>query len=70
MATFQNVHRFTRNLQGLKIMVVESFPSSTIYWGADSFWETSKTIHNIISFQWGENYFSIQHVKTKPVMIP
>ena len=26
-----NVHRFTLNLQGLKIMVVESFPSNITY---------------------------------------
>ena len=28
---FQNVHRFTLNLQGLKIMIVESFPSNITY---------------------------------------
>ena len=28
---FQNVHRFTLKLHGLKIMIVESFPSNITY---------------------------------------
>ena len=32
--TKHNVHRFTLNLQGLKIMIVESFIADITYWGA------------------------------------
>ena len=32
LGTFLNVHRFTLNLHGLKIMIVESFPSNITNW--------------------------------------
>ena len=41
----QNVHRFTLNLQGLKIMIAESFPSNITYWGAVVFEKWVKQCH-------------------------
>ena len=43
--TKQNVHRFTLNLQGLKIMIVESFPKNITCWSAVVFEKLVKQCH-------------------------
>ena len=42
----QNVHWFTLNLHGLKMMIVESFPSNNTYWGAVVFEKWVKQSQN------------------------
>ena len=68
--TKQNVHRFSLNLLGLKIMKVESFPKNITFWSAVVFekWENNATkILMLNVFSWhcfthfSQNYSTSAH---------